>query len=157
MRAADGAARARREPDELARAALDAARDVRQVAREPEQLQLEAERERVDAPAASAAAPLVEQVEEPRERTERPLVRLRLAEEPQHRLGADQPDVQPVGVLAHRVVRAEELDAGDRLQLARPWWSISSTCESGSSRAPNRDFVLRTPFAIAPIRPRSSV
>ena len=38
-----------------------------------------------------------------------------------------------------------------------PSCSISSTCESGSRRAPKRDFVFRTPFAIAPIRPRSAV
>ena len=38
-----------------------------------------------------------------------------------------------------------------------PWWSISSTWLSGSSRAPNRDFVRRIPFATAPTRPRSSV
>src|SRR5438270_861497 len=34
---------------------------------------------------------------------------------------------------------------------------MSSTCESGSSRAPKRDVVLRTPFATAPTRPRSRV
>ncbi len=38
-----------------------------------------------------------------------------------------------------------------------PWWSISSTWLSGSSRPPNRDFVRRIPFATAPTRPRSSV
>ena len=38
-----------------------------------------------------------------------------------------------------------------------PWWSISSTCESGSSLPPKRDFVRRTPFATAPTRPRSAV
>ena len=49
VHAADRAARARREADELrVRAALDAARQVRQVAGEPEQLQLERERERVE-------------------------------------------------------------------------------------------------------------
>ena len=36
-----------------------------------------------------------------------------------------------------------------------PSWSRSSTWENGSRRAPKRDFVFRTPFAIAPIRPRS--
>ncbi len=39
----------------------------------------------------------------------------------------------------------------------RPWWSTSSTWEKGSSRAPKRDLVLRTPFATAPTRPRSCV
>src|SRR5689334_4107741 len=38
-----------------------------------------------------------------------------------------------------------------------PWCSRSSTWLSGSRRPPNRDFVLRTPFATAPIRPRSRV
>ena len=120
MVGADRAAGAGREADELGvRAALDAARQVRQVAGEPQQLQLEREPERVERrPAAGDRRRVVEQVEEPRQRVERALVRLGLAEEPQHRLGADQPDVQAVAVLAGRVVRAEQLDAGDRLQLA---------------------------------------
>ena len=50
-----------------------------------------------------------------------------------------------------------ELDAGDGVQLAAPWWSISSTWPSGSSRPPKREVVFRTPLAIAPTRPRSAV
>ena len=59
------------------------------------------------------------EVEEARQRRERALVRLLLGEEPQHRLGADQADREPVGLLARLVVRADELDAGDGLELAR--------------------------------------
>ena len=117
MLAADGAAGARREADELGLAALDAARHVRQVAGDPEELQLEREHERVERRALGARRRLVEQVEEARERGERPLVRLGLAEEAQHRLGADQPHVEAVPVLARRAVGAQQLDAGDRLQL----------------------------------------
>src|SRR5207247_6447712 len=62
---------------------------------------------------------LVEQVEEARERPERPLVRLRLAEESQHRLGADQADVETVRLLARGVVRPQQVDAGHRLEVAR--------------------------------------
>ena len=39
----------------------------------------------------------------------------------------------------------------------RPSCSISAACVSGSKRAPKRDAVLRTPFAIAFTRPRSAV
>ena len=46
--AAHRAARARREAEQVGRAALDARRHVRQVAREPQQLQLEREPERVE-------------------------------------------------------------------------------------------------------------
>ena len=116
--AAHGATGTRGEADEPGLAALDAARQVRQVAREPEQLQLEGEDERVERRALRARRRVVEQVEEPRERGEGALVRLRLAEEAQHRLGADQADVQAVAVLAGGVVRAQELDPGDRLELA---------------------------------------
>ena len=39
----------------------------------------------------------------------------------------------------------------------RPSWSRSCARVSGSSRAPNRDVVLRTPLAMAFTRPRSAV
>jgi len=49
MRTADGAARARREADEiLLRSALDARAHVRQIAREPQQLELERDPEQVE-------------------------------------------------------------------------------------------------------------
>ncbi len=60
----------------------------------------------------------VDDVEEPRQGRERALVPLLLGEEPKHRLGADQPDPEPVRILARRPVRADELDARDRLQLS---------------------------------------
>ena len=39
----------------------------------------------------------------------------------------------------------------------RPSWSTSWRWKNGSSRPPKRDRVLRTPFAIAEIRPRPGV
>src|SRR5205085_11248540 len=117
VHAAHGAARASGERlERVGRTALDAARQVRQVPGEPEQLQLEAEDERIDGRSCRRGGRLVEQVEEACERAEGPLVRLRLAEEPQHRLGADQADVEAVRLLAAQAVRAQQLDAGDRLQ-----------------------------------------
>ncbi len=61
---------------------------------------------------------LVEQLEEPRHRAERALVRLLLGEEPQHRLRADHPDREAVVVLARLVVRVDELHARHRLEVA---------------------------------------
>ena len=118
--AAHGAAGPRRVADErrVGRPALGAAREVRQVARQPEQLQLEGERERVERGPLRRVRRLVEQVEEARQRGERALVRLLLGEQAQHRLGADQAGGEPVVVVACRLVRPDELDAGDRLQLA---------------------------------------
>ena len=49
---------------------------------------------------------------------ERTLVRLLLGEQAQHRLRGDEPDVEAVGLLAARMVRAQQRDAGDRLQVA---------------------------------------
>ena len=61
---------------------------------------------------------VIEEVEEPRHRSERPLVRLLLAEEPQHRLSADHPDGKAVVVLPRYPVRPDELRGGHGLQLA---------------------------------------
>src|SRR5262249_16809044 len=102
-------------------AAVRAARQVREVAREPKELQLERERERIDCRSSlGACRKLVQQVEEARQRVESARVRLLLREQPQHRLGADQPDTQRVGLLADPVMRVAQVDAGDGLQLARP-------------------------------------
>ncbi len=93
---------------------------MRQVAREPKQLELEGERERVERRACIRdLVGLVEEVEEAGERLERPLVRLRLAEQAQHRLGPDQPHAEPVRLLARRPVGGDQVDARDGLQLAR--------------------------------------
>ena len=118
--AADGAACAGRVADErgLRLAALRAARDVREVAREPQQLELEGERERLVRRAGGGRLRVVEQVEEARQRGERARVPLLLAEEAEHRLRADEARAEPVRVLARRVVRADQLDARDRLELA---------------------------------------
>ena len=102
--AADRAARLRRVADErhVVGAALGAARQVRQVAGEPEQLELERERERVERrPRRARGSSSSSDVEEARQRRERALVPLLLGEEAQHRLGADQPDAEPVRLLAH--------------------------------------------------------
>ncbi len=93
---------------------------MREVAGEPEELELERERERVErGPLGRAARQLVEQVEEPRQRLERARVPLLLVEQAQHRLGTDEPDAEPVRVLTGACMRADEIDAGDRAQLAR--------------------------------------
>ena len=118
---ADRPAGARRVADEaLDRAALGAAGHVRKVAREPEQLELERERERIDRrPQGRAGDEPVGQVEEARQRLEGARVSLLLVEEPQHRLRPDQGDTEAVGLLARPRVRAQEIDAGDRAELAR--------------------------------------
>ena len=101
-------------------AALDAALEVRDVAGEPQQLELERERDRIErGTSARARRDRVDRGEEPRQRLERALVALLLDEEPQHRLGADEPDREAVRILARRPVRVDERDAGDRVQLAR--------------------------------------
>src|SRR5665647_1510610 len=111
---------ARRVADErdVAGAALRAARQVRQVAGQPEQLELEREHERVERRAALRDGRLVQDVEEAREGGEGALVRLLLAEETEHRLGADEADREAVVVLACRAVRPDELGAGDGLEVA---------------------------------------
>ena len=85
-------------------------------------------------------------------------VPLLLGEEAQHRLEPDEPDGQ-IGTSSSRAPRcARTSDAPVTVPSSPlPWWSISSTWLSGSSRPPNRDFVRRIPFATAPTRPRSSV
>ena len=61
------------------------------------------------------------------------------------------------------VVRRQRIAVGvDRLGLRdepndRPVWNCTSTCPSGSSRAPNPLEVRRTPLATARTRPRSRV
>ena len=100
-------------------AALDAALEVRDVAGEPQQLELERERERIErGTSARAGRNRIHGGEEPRQRLERALVALLLDEEPQHRLGADEPDREAVRILARGPVRVDERDAGDRVQLA---------------------------------------
>ena len=100
-------------------AALCASREVRQVARDPEQLELEREPERLERrPPVGGMARVVEEVEEARHRGERPLVRLLLAEQAQHRLRADHPHGKAVVVLTCFSVRPDELRCGHRLELA---------------------------------------
>src|SRR5581483_7376814 len=88
---------------------------------EPQELELERERERLECrPAACAEPGDVDEVEEPRQRREGAGVRLRLAEELEHRLRADERDAEARPLLPRLAVRGEELRPGDRLQLARP-------------------------------------
>jgi hypothetical protein len=66
----------------------------------------------------AGARDLVEPVEEAREGRERPVVRLLLGEEAQHRLGADQPHREPVRILARFVMRRAQVRPRHGLQLA---------------------------------------
>src|SRR4029079_11735720 len=77
------------------------------------------ERERMQRRARRERLERVEQVEKTRQRLKRSRVRFLFREEAQHRLGAEQADAEPVLLLAHLVVRMEELASRDRLQLAR--------------------------------------
>ncbi len=94
---------------------------MRQVPREPKQLQLKRERERVErCPGRRPACRhlLIEKLEEPRQSAECTRVRLLLGEEAEHRFEPDEPDVEPIRVLAGLVVRLDQIDTGDGLQLA---------------------------------------
>src|SRR5581483_3512627 len=64
------------------------------------------------------------------------LVPLLLGEEPQHRLGADQPDAQPVVVVPGRLVGAAQDDARDRLQLARALVQLELDVREGLEAPP---------------------
>ena len=82
---------------------------MRQEALEPEQLQLEREDERIEGgPPARLRRPRVQRIEEPRQGKERAVVPLLLGVEAEHRLEADEPDLEAVRVDADRVVRADE-------------------------------------------------
>ena len=77
-------------------------------------------------------------------------------------LGPVEPDIYPYCFIVDGIQLA---DPKNSLALSPvtvcssplPWWSISSTWPSGSSRPPKRNVVRRTPFAIAPTRPRLAV
>ena len=92
---------------------------MREITGQPEQLQLEGECERVERRATGQRLEVVEEIEEARERLKRARIRLLLREEAQHRLRAEQADSEPVLLLARLVVRTDELDSRDGLQLAR--------------------------------------
>jgi glutaredoxin 3 len=118
---ADRASGARRVGGERAvRPALGAALQVWEIAGEPEQLQLKREGEQVEPGLGRAGRDLVSEVEKARERTEGALVRLLLREQLEHRLRAGERDTEPVGVIPGALVRADQVDPGDRLELAPP-------------------------------------
>ena len=100
-------------------AALDARLQVREVPREPQELELERKCQRVERRAAAhAGRQRVQDGQEARHRLERALVPLLLDEEPEHRLRADEPDGEPIGILTRGPVRVDERRAGDRVQLS---------------------------------------
>jgi hypothetical protein len=101
-------------------AAVRAAREVRQVTRKPEQLQLERERERIERRPRKTFGQLIDEVEETSDRSERSGIPLLLGEQTQHRLCADQPDPEAVSHVTRRVVRAHQIDPGNRLELPGP-------------------------------------
>jgi len=118
---------------------------VRQIAGEPEELQLEREGECVDRRPLRGLRGLVEQIEEARQRREGPLVPLLLGEEPEHRLGADQADAEAVEVGACRLVGSDELDARDRLELARAL--VEHQLDVRKRLEPSSEARLRLPHA----------
>ena len=131
---------------------------MREVAGEPEQLQLKGEDERVERGLGrKRGLDVVEEVEEARQRIEGGRVGVLLDEEAKHRLEADVAHRHAVAVDAPALVGAQKVGAAHGAELPLPSCSMSSTWLKGSSRAPKRDFVLRTPLAIAPTRPRSRV
>ena len=158
---ADGAPGARGEAGEaLSSTALDARRDVREVAREPEELELEREAERVElGPAWDRRAPARRRggrgsAPAPRTPWRSPRARRTAAASPRRRSARRR-----AGSGSSRVSWCEAIRSTPVTVCSSPEPSCrtSSTCESGSRRAPKRDFVFRIPFAIAPIRPRSRV
>ena len=149
-------ARAREADERAGGAALDAAREVRQVARQPQQLQLE-RRARADrAPGAPAPATArrragrgtAQRLERPRFASGSPNSRS-IASAPMSPTRAGTPPRAPHDATGQGSTPVTVCSS------PAPLVEHSSTCDSGSRRAPKRDFVRRTPFAIAPIRPRS--
>ena len=130
--------------------AFGAALRVRLVAGEPEELELEGECERVLRGPRGPRLERVAGVEEPRDRLERPRVRLLLGEETQHRLGADEPDREPVVDLARRGVRAHEMHTRHRLELARAL--VQHHLDVGQRLEPRAEPGLRAPD---PLRDRA--
>jgi glutaredoxin 3 len=119
---ADRPSRPSREPHERLRVATGrTAREMRKVAGEPEELQLEGEHERLQGRLGrKRRIDIVQQVEKAGERMEGRWLRLLLDEEPQHGLEPDVPDRQSVWIGSRGVMRADELGAPDRVQIASP-------------------------------------
>ena len=156
---ADGATGGRREAHErnALGAAARAGGEPRGESGQAVQLELEGQQQRVERDIARAGRIAVEHVEQPAERGEHARRGIALGEQPQQRLAAGAGDAGPLGLLADGVVRRDGVDAGDRVQLPRPSCSTSATWLNGSSRAPTRERVRRTPLATAPTRPREGV
>ena len=128
------------------RAALGARVEVRLVPGQPQQLSWKASASgssagRRDGPAAH----LPGELEEAEQRPERALVRLLLGEEPEHRLRSDERDAEPVGILARLAVRSNQVDRGDRLQLAPALVQLELDVRAARAGRP-RERVRRIPF-----------
>ena len=146
--------RRRRPPAEKPTSAVSvparrAAGEVRQVAREPEELELEREERAGRAPAAPAA-PTSTSSSRSRKRVSAWKARgfsSPLEEEPQHRLEPDVPDREPVRVRPARVVRADEVRPGDRVQLAAALvqheLDVAERLEPGAEAGPRLARALR--------------
>ena len=139
-------------------AARRARRQVRQVAGQQQQLQLEADRQRVGRRVAGLGH---------RRRRAAPGTapgRRRRAAAGRARGAASSTASAPIRATlsvygrSRTAACAETMSAPETVcSSPRPSCSMSAARVSGSSRPPNRDVVLRTPFAIAFTRPRSAV
>ena len=111
-------------------AALDAAVQVRQVARRPRGASAGRTARAGRGPAVRARATGSRRAGRGTGQShEGTVVRLLLGKEAQHRLGADQPDREPVRVLARPWCDARRSAPVTVCSSPEPWCSISSTCE----------------------------
>ena len=88
----------------------------------------------------------VERLDETRQRLERARVPLLLDVQAQHRLGTDEPDRQPIRILARRPVRIDERCAGDRMQLSRAL--MEEELDMGKRLEPRAEARLRLAHAL---------
>ena len=128
----------------------------RQLGREPgRQQQLGPEGERLGA--GGGLRLRVEQAQLVAEQVVGGRVGLGRVEQPQHRLARLGGALERGAPLAQRRVGVHGVGLVIVQSSPRPSWSTRFTRLSGSSRPPRRERTRRTPFAIAPTRPRSAV
>ena len=153
-RADDAAGAGREGAQVLAVAAGGAGRELGREAGGEQQLQ--PERQRVGARGGVGVG--VEQLELAAEQVVGGRVRLGRVEQPQHGVARLAGALERGAPLAQRrVARRRSPPPVTVHSSPRPSCSTRLTRNSGSSRPPKRDFVRRTPLAIAPTRPRSAV